>query len=83
MPFSSASSQVDSISTTVDPRGLLRLKQVLKLIPISAASWWNGVRSGKYPKPVKIGPHTTAWRASDVLALIDSLAADSQQGDRS
>jgi len=35
-----------------------------------------GVRSGRYPKPVKLGPRTTCWRASDILALIDSLSGD-------
>lgn len=57
----------------VDPRALLRLKQVLRLCPIGASTWWEGVRSGRFPKPVKLGPKTRAWRASDVLALIDSL----------
>jgi prophage regulatory protein len=60
----------------VDPRALLRLKQVLRLCPIGASTWWDGVRSGRFPKPVKLGPRTTAWRASDVLALIDSLPQD-------
>ena len=60
----------------VDPRALLRLKQVLRLCPIGASTWWDGVRRGRFPKPVKLGPKTTAWRASDVLALIDSLPND-------
>jgi prophage regulatory protein len=57
----------------IDPQSLLRLRQVLKLVPIAASTWWAGVRSGRYPKPVKLGPRTTAWRASDILELIDSL----------
>jgi predicted DNA-binding transcriptional regulator AlpA len=60
----------------IDPRCLLRLRQVLALVPISASSWWAGVRAGRFPKPVKLGPRTTAWRASDILALIDSLSRD-------
>jgi prophage regulatory protein len=60
----------------VDPRALLRLKQVHRLCPIGASTWWEGVRCGRFPKPVKLGPRTTAWRASDVLALIDSLPQD-------
>ena len=49
---------------------LLRLPQVLELIPISRASWWRGVREGRFPAPVKLGPRTTAWRLSDVMALV-------------
>ena len=54
--------------------GLLRLKQVLKRIPVSAATWWRGVKDGRYPKPIKLGPRTTCWLASDIQALIDRLA---------
>jgi prophage regulatory protein len=61
-------------SQQIDPQSLLRLSQVLKLIPVAPSSWWLGVRSGRYPKPVKLGPRTTAWRAIDILKLIDSLS---------
>ena len=40
------------------------------LLSIGATSWWLGVRAGRFPKPVKLGPRTTAWRESDVLAII-------------
>ena len=58
--------------------GFLRLYQIIgderrgisPLIPISAASWWRGVKSGRYPKPHKLGPNTTVWRRADVLAIL-------------
>lgn len=40
------------------------------IIPVSKSSWWAGVASGKFPQPVKLGPRTTAWRVSDIRALI-------------
>jgi len=40
------------------------------IIPVSATSWWNGCRSGKYPTPIKLGPKTTVWKKSEVLALV-------------
>ena len=40
------------------------------LLSIGATSWWLGVRSGRFPQPIKLGPRTTAWRESDVLALM-------------
>ena len=62
-----------------DDAALLRLPGVLKILPISASSWWKGVRSGKYPAPIKLGPRTTCWRASDILQLINHMdGADSQ-----
>lgn len=52
--------QVPSLS------GFMRLEQVLQLIPVSKATWWNGCRSGLFPKPYKLGPRITAWKASDI-----------------
>lgn len=53
---------------------LLRLPQVLELIPISRSAWWAGCKSGIYPKPVKLGPRTTAWRAADIAELLERLS---------
>jgi predicted DNA-binding transcriptional regulator AlpA len=60
--------------------GFLRLAQILgdprsnvpPLIPVSKSTWWQGVRSGRYPRAIKLGPRTTAWRAEDIRALIES-----------
>ena len=61
--------------------GFLRLSAIIGnkksgekgLIPISKSAWWNGVRSGKFPSPVKLGPRTTAWRAKDIAELLRGL----------
>ena len=58
---------------------LLRLPQVLALIPVSRSAWWAGCKSGRYPKPVKLGPRTTAWRASDIIALLEKLSAEAEE----
>lgn len=59
----------------LDNAALLRLPQVLNLIPVSRSAWWVGCKNGRYPKPVKIGPRTTAWRAEDIKALLRKLSA--------
>jgi prophage regulatory protein len=51
---------------------LLRLKQVLEIIPVSKSTWWAGVKSGRFPQPVKLGPRTTCWRKSEVQKLKES-----------
>jgi prophage regulatory protein len=61
---------------------LLRLPQIVgnpkanppvpAIIPICASAWWAGVKSGRYPKPIKLSPRVTAWREDEVLALIGS-----------
>ena len=63
--------------------GYLRLKQIIgdshgnsnvqPLIPISKSTWWVGVKSGRYPQPVQLGPRITAWRVEDIRALMDRL----------
>lgn len=47
-------------------------------ISISKSAWWKGVAAGRYPKPVKLGPATTAWRCEDIRALIDRLDAQAK-----
>jgi hypothetical protein len=42
------------------------------LIPVKKSCWWNGVASGRFPKPVKLGPRVTVWRVEDIRALIAS-----------
>lgn len=51
----------------------LRLDQILKLIPIGKTTWWNGVKSGRFPKPVKLGTRITAWRAEDIRNCINNF----------
>jgi prophage regulatory protein len=53
--------------------GFVRLSSILAPtgpLPISRSSWWSGVASGRYPKPVKLGPRITAWRVHDLLKLM-------------
>lgn len=64
--------------------GFLRLRDIIgdrkanppipALIPVGCTTWWNGVKSGIYPKGVKLGRNVTAWRCEDVRALIQRLS---------
>ena len=61
------SKQQSSIPTI----GFLRLPQILAIIPISKSAWWEGCRTGRFPKPIKLGPRTTVWRVEDITAFIN------------
>jgi len=50
--------------------GFVRLPQVLSVFPVGRSTWWAGVKTGKYPRPIKLGPNTTVWRAEEIRALI-------------
>lgn len=61
--------------------GYLRLRQIIgdpraippvpAIIPVSKSTWWEGVRTGRYPPSVKaLGARITAWRVEDIRRLI-------------
>jgi prophage regulatory protein len=63
--------------------GFLRLPQIIgdpkaeppipPIIPVKKSCWWDGVKTGRFPKPVKIGNgRGTFWRVEDIRALIAS-----------
>lgn len=63
--------------------GFLRLKQILgdkksnppvpAIVPVSATTWRMGIKTGRFPKPVKLGPRAVAWRVEDIRALLASM----------
>lgn len=64
--------------------GYLRLPQIVgnpkakppipAIIPVSKSTWWAGVKDGRYPKSVKLGPRITAWHVEDIRSLIERTA---------
>ena len=61
---------------SVPETGFLRLPQVLCLIPVGRSTWWAGVKTGRYPAPVKLSPRVTVWRVSDIQRLIEKASND-------
>lgn len=63
--------------------GFLRLCQIIgdpqasppvpAIIPVSRSTWFAGVKSGRYPAPIKLSKRTSAWKIEDIRALIDRL----------
>ena len=51
--------------------GFVRILQILAAYPIGRSTWWAGVKSGRFPRPVKLGPRTTAWRVEDIRQLLE------------
>ena len=54
--------------------GFLRLPAILQIFPIGKSTWWQGVKDGRFPKPVKLGERTTAWKVEDIPALIEECS---------
>ena len=71
-------------STTISPRlpedtnqpeRLLRLPQVLKIVPIGKSTLWNYIANNRFPQPVRLSSRCTCWRQSDVDAWLANLAS--------
>lgn len=70
-------------SNQLPETGFLRMWQIVgdkkanppipAIIPIGRSSFLAGVKSGRFPKPVKLGERTTAWRVEDIRSLILSF----------
>jgi acyl dehydratase len=66
--------------------GFLRLSQILgnkksapptpPIIPIGKTAWYAGIKTGRFPRPVRIGPHAMGWRAEDIRDLIERISAE-------
>lgn len=69
-------------TSRINPDALYRVKRICRhkdnpapLLDISPATWWAGVKSGRFPQPVRNGS-MTFWRGSDLLLLIESMGAE-------
>ncbi|MBA2352292.1 MAG: AlpA family phage regulatory protein [Burkholderiales bacterium] len=66
--------------------GYLRLSQIIgdkkanppvpPVIPVGKSTWWEGVRTGRFPRSIKLGKRTTAWRVEDIRAFIERAARE-------
>jgi hypothetical protein len=62
--------------------GYVRLKQILgdrktdpptpPIIPVSRATWYQGIKDGRFPKPIKLGERISVWRVEDIRALVEA-----------
>ncbi len=68
--------QLDANQASLPVEGYVRLPQILAVIPISKSAWWAGVRSGRYPRSVRLGTRTTAWKVESIRQLIDRLGKE-------
>jgi len=82
-PLSPGKADAEPVSNrqAVSESGYLRLEQIIgnpkkgikAIIPVSKSTWWAGVKSGRYPKPVSLSERTTAWKTSEIMALLDGM----------
>lgn len=62
-------------NTNFPTTGFVRLSAIIAPngpIPVSKSTWWAGIKDGRFPRPIKLGPRITAWRVEDIRTLIES-----------
>ena len=59
---------------------LLRLKQVIHLIPVGRSTIYDWMARGEFPRALKLGGGVVAWRESDVLGWIADRSAAGGEG---
>jgi prophage regulatory protein len=58
-----------------DPLRMMRVGEVATLLQLHPITVFKWSRTGKFPRPVQLGPQTVVWRATDVAAWIEAKAA--------
>jgi prophage regulatory protein len=59
------------LGSPLAPGRLLRLKEVLQVIPISRSAFYAGIKAGRFPPPVKLGERTSAWRSDSLIPIVE------------
>ena len=54
------------------PDPMLNMDQVRKLIPLSHCQIYRLMKTGEFPRQVKIGVRRVAWRTSEIAHWIDA-----------
>jgi predicted DNA-binding transcriptional regulator AlpA len=70
------SSSTKTLTHSLPTEGFVRLASILAPlgpIPVGRSAWWAGVKIGRFPQPVKLGPRTTIWKVEDIRKLITTV----------
>jgi hypothetical protein len=63
-------------SSTLPTSGYVRQSALIPcIIPFSSATLWRKVKSGEFPKPIKLSERVTAWKVEDVRAWMQARNA--------
>ena len=59
---------------------LIKLPEVLATLGMKKTAWYDGIKAGKYPKPIKRSPRDTVWPMSAIQKIVsDTIASGGSQ----
>jgi predicted DNA-binding transcriptional regulator AlpA len=41
--------------------------------PIDPATLYRGIKAGRYPSPIKVGPNSSRWLADEIRAALEEM----------
>ena len=59
---------------------LIKLPEVLSTLGMKKTKWYAGIKTGKYPKPIKRSLRDTVWPMSVIQKIVSDTIASSQAG---
>jgi predicted DNA-binding transcriptional regulator AlpA len=66
----------DSRASEPNPNELLDCRSVCELFgSIHPATLYRGIRNGRYPPPIHVGPNTSRWLRSECAAALQAMIA--------
>ena len=66
--------KTERFTVPLDHEGYVSLPQVLHVLGIGKTTFWEGIKTGRFPIPIKLGPRTAVWRVDDIHGLIASIS---------
>lgn len=63
------------LPAVIHPEQRLTAVQAMRLTGRGRSKFYSDVEAGKLPKPERDGPNFVRWRAGDLLAALDAMAA--------
>lgn len=68
---------IEAQEVVLPREGFVRLKDVLRLIPVSESTWYKHQAAGVFPRPVQIpGTTTKLYDVADIRALITRIRTE-------
>lgn len=67
--------QREAAPVQAQPKGYMRQRELLTILPFSAATLWRKVAAGTFVQPVRLSARVTAWNRAKVQEWLDAQEA--------
>jgi prophage regulatory protein len=59
--------------STLPTEGFVRIKTVLRVLPVSKSKWYQGIQDGEYPRSYKLSEGTSGWDVADIRKAFEQI----------